>query len=644
MRDDISRIRDQTFHVKHLQKTNMYDIIVAGAGHAGCEAALAAARMGMKCLLITSDLTAIARMSCNPAIGGVAKGQITREIDALGGEMGKAIDATGIQFRMLNRSKGPAMHSPRAQADRAAYTQYMRDVVEKESNIYLLQDTVIDIITQDKECRGVVISTGRKIHSACVIIACGTFLNGLIHIGMVHYPGGRTIAEPPVYNLTENLTKRGFRAGRLKTGTPARIDKRTIDYHKVSEQPGDSEPVRFSFSTPKSPEHRRQLSCYLTNTTEETHKILEQGFDRSPLFTGKVQGVGPRYCPSIEDKIFRFRDRTSHHIFLEPEGFTTNEMYVNGLSTSLPEDIQIKALASIPGLEHAVMIRPGYAIEYDYFFPWQIHPTMETKVIANLYFAGQINGTSGYEEAAAQGIMAGINAALKISDKAPFTLKRNEAYIGVLIDDLITKETNEPYRMFTSAAEHRIILRQDNADRRLLKYGYKLGIQNEESHNRLLEKESAIRQIKETLQTTRIRPEESGTLANGPDSGMIQGSMRAASLLKRPGISLKSILECSLLLRESVESISTDTDVYEQVEIDCKYEGYMKRELLMAEKISRLEHHYIPDNFDYNTIKGLSNEGREKLIRHKPGTIGQASRILGVTPADISVLMVKIGR
>ncbi|RNA64020.1 tRNA uridine-5-carboxymethylaminomethyl(34) synthesis enzyme MnmG [Prosthecochloris sp. ZM_2] len=621
----------------------MYDIIVAGAGHAGCEAALAAARMGQKCLLITSDFTAIARMSCNPAIGGVAKGQITREIDALGGEMAKAIDTTGIQFRMLNRSKGPAMHSPRAQADRAEYTLYMRKVIEQEPLIDLLQDTVTDIRVSGTSCHGVMITTGRTIEGRAVILACGTFLNGLIHIGMTHYPGGRTIAEPPVHGLTENLVTRGFKAGRLKTGTPARIDKRSVDFSKVTEQPGDTDPVIFSFSTSRSTP-RRQLSCYLTATTEKTHTILEQGFDRSPLFTGKVQGVGPRYCPSIEDKIFRFKDRKSHHIFLEPEGFDTNEMYVNGLSTSLPEDIQIEAMKTIPGLEHVVVMRPGYAIEYDFFFPWQIHATMKTKLIDNLYFCGQINGTSGYEEAAAQGLIAGINAALKNTGQEPFVLKRHEAYIGVLIDDLITKETSEPYRMFTSAAEHRIILRQDNADRRLMHYGKKFGLIGDQQIQRLRQKEDSIHALTTLLQSERLSPEKIQHLFAQTSYKAPSGSMRAFNLLKRPSISIQGILEASPSLAEQAKAVTDDPSVLEQVEIDCKYEGYIKREQLMAEKIARLEEHHIPESFDYHAVKGLSNEGREKLLRHRPETIGQASRILGVTPADISVLMVRLGR
>ncbi len=621
----------------------MYDIIVTGAGHAGCEAVLAAARMGSSCLLISSDLSAIARMSCNPAIGGVAKGQITREIDALGGEMAKAIDATGIQFRMLNRSKGPAMHSPRAQADRTLYSLYMRKVIEAEKNIDLLQDTVTSLECSSGSFQAVVLSSGRVIKARAAILACGTFLNGLIHIGMNHYAGGRTLAEPPVYGLTEQLVNLGFTAGRLKTGTPPRIDGRSVDYAKVEEQQGDNEPVSFSFTTNPAP-GRRQLSCFVTKTNPLTHALLKKGFDRSPLFTGKVQGVGPRYCPSIEDKICRFPDKTGHHIFLEPEGFDTNEMYVNGFSTSLPEEIQLEGLRSIAGLEQAKMIRPGYAIEYDYFFPHQIKSTLETKVIANLYFVGQINGTSGYEEAAAQGLMAGMNASLKTQGRPPLLLKRSDAYIGVLIDDLVTKETNEPYRMFTSSAEHRLMLRHDNADIRLRHFGATAGLVDEGTFIACNQNINMIAELKELLLHARVPASEINTILVSLGYPGVTNSQSALSLLKRPGIHLTMLLDASPMLKSTVNAITSNPLLYEQVEIDLKYEGYLKRDLFMTERILRLEAHQIPPSFTYNTVSGLSNEGREKLNKHQPETIGQASRILGVSPSDVSVLMIHLGR
>jgi len=620
----------------------MYDIIIAGAGHAGCEAALAAARMGSCCLLISSDLTAIARMSCNPAIGGVAKGQITREIDALGGEMAKAIDATGIQFRLLNRSKGPAMHSPRAQADRTQYSMYMHQVIESENNIDLLQDTVTGIECLSGSFTGAILASGRIIPARTAILACGTFLNGLIHIGMQHYAGGRTLAEPPVYGLTENLMSYGFKVGRLKTGTPPRIDKRSVDYSMTEEQYGDEEPVTFSFAT--KPLKRPQISCFATKTTAITHEILKKGFNRSPLFTGKIQGVGPRYCPSIEDKISRFPEKDSHHIVLEPEGFNTNEMYVNGFSTSLPEEIQLEGLRSIPGLSHVKMIRPGYAIEYDYFFPHQIKRTLETKLINNIYFAGQINGTSGYEEAAAQGLMAGINASLKLQSRPPLLMKRSDAYIGVLIDDLITKETNEPYRMFTSSAEHRLMLRHDNADIRLQHFGLMAGLIKNNAMNKCSDKILQIEALKQLLTVSKLQADDVNALLIRLDYPLVNISLSASNLLKRPRVHLASLMESSLSLTEAVHAISNNQLVYEQVEIDLKYEGYLKRDLLMAERILRLEAHLIPAHYKYDTISGLSNEGKEKLYKHQPETIGQASRILGVSPSDISILMIHIGR
>jgi tRNA uridine 5-carboxymethylaminomethyl modification enzyme len=621
----------------------MYDVIVVGAGHAGCEAALAVARSGLLCLLITSDLSAVARMSCNPAIGGVAKGQMTREIDALGGEMAKAIDATGIQFRLLNRSKGAAMHSPRAQADKTLYSLYMRKVIEHENKIDLLQDTVVGISAPSGKYSAVTVRSGRTIHSKAAILACGTFLNGLIHIGMNHYPGGRSTAEPPVEGLTESLVSLGFSFGRLKTGTPPRIDSRSVNYAFVSEQPGDSEPVPFSFSS-KSVSQRNLVSCYLTKTTDKTHDILRTGFDRSPLFTGKVQGVGPRYCPSVEDKIFRFPEKSSHHIFLEPEGEDTIEMYVNGFSTSLPEDVQIAGLRSIPGLENVKLIRPGYAIEYDFFHPWQIRSTMETRLVENLYFAGQINGTSGYEEAAAQGLMAGINAVRKLRGNIPLVLGRNQAFIGVLIDDLITKETKEPYRMFTSSAEHRLILRHDNADLRLCSIGHECGLVSDETLFRSASITKLAEQCVDQLKSIRIKPSEINQFLASKGVQELFSPTSAFNIVKRPGINLSELIDHSPSVRSGIGDTCNDIRVIEQVQIEIKYEGYIRREQLIADRIARLDALHIPENFNYQSLNSLSSEGREKLLKHRPSTIGQASRILGVSPSDVSILMIRLGR
>jgi tRNA uridine 5-carboxymethylaminomethyl modification enzyme len=621
----------------------MYDIIVVGAGHAGCEAVLSAARSGSSCLLITSDLTAVARMSCNPAIGGVAKGQMTREIDALGGEMAKAIDATGIQFRILNRSKGAAMHSPRAQADKTRYSLYMRRVIESESRIDLLQDTVTGICSEEGLFKGVIVSSGRKITAKAAVLACGTFLNGLIHVGMNHYPGGRTVAEPPVTGLTESLASLGFTYGRLKTGTPPRIDSRSVNYDIVQKQPGDQIPVPFSFET-ETVSDRNLVCCFMTKTTSETHAILRKGFDRSPLYTGKVQGVGPRYCPSVEDKIHRFPDKESHHIFLEPEGTDTVEMYVNGYSTSLPEDVQLEGLRSIPGLENVKMIRPGYAIEYDYFHPWQIKASLETRLVQNLYFAGQINGTSGYEEAAAQGLVAGLNASRNICGKEPLILGRDQAYIGVLIDDLITKETNEPYRMFTSSAEHRLILRHDNADLRLRQAGYDCGLVDSETYQRTLAIIEGVELCIRILQEVKVPCVEINALLFHKGFPELQAPVKALSIIKRPGIELRDVLASSATVREATGELCLDDRIVEQVEIEIKYEGYIKRDQMMTERIARLDALHIPDNFNYNSLNSLSGEGLEKLLKHRPSTIGQASRILGVSPADISILMIRLGR
>lgn len=617
-----------------------YDVIVVGAGHAGCEAAAAAANMGSKVLLITMNMTTIGQMSCNPAMGGVAKGQIVREIDALGGYSGIVSDKSMIQFRMLNRSKGPAMWSPRTQNDRARYSEEWRLMLEGTRNLDFWQEMVSGIIVEGKKIVGVKTALGLEIRAKAVVLTNGTFLNGKIHIGEKNFGGGRT-AEKASTGLTEDLISYGFESGRMKTGTPPRIDGRSLDYSKMEEQPGDSEPGKFSFLNSSKP-LSKQLSCWITYTNESVHEELEKGFSKSPMFQGRIQGLGPRYCPSIEDKINRFADRERHQIFVEPEGWNTIEIYVNGFSTSLPEDVQYRALTKIPGFEKAKMFRPGYAIEYDYFPPTQLKTSLETQLIDNLYFAGQINGTTGYEEAACQGLMAGINAHNKISGKDPLILKRSEAYIGVLIDDLVNKGTIEPYRMFTSRAEYRILLRQDNADLRLTGKGYSIGLASEERYIALQSKKSSLNEAISALNSTKISPEEINDNLAAIGSSLIREKSSAASLLKRPEITIKELSQLHHSLTHLISRFSPE--VIEQAEIVLKYEPYIDREHKMAEKIESLEEYKIHDNFDYDRVKALSSEAREKLKKIKPATIGQMSRISGVSPADVSILTVYLGK
>lgn len=610
-------------------------MIVVGAGHAGCEAALAAARMGCKTLLLTMNIFTVAQMSCNPAIGGLAKGQLVREIDALGGEMAKAIDDTGIQFRMLNRSKGPAVWSPRAQADRMAYSMRMRWALERQEGLNLKQGTVVEVVVKEGRAVGVKTQIEGFIPARAVVLTPGTFLNGLIHIGLKSFSAGRA-GEFPAQGLTENLVAMGFKTGRLKTGTPPRVDGRTLDFDQMEPQWGDDPPTPFSFFTERITID--QLPCYLTYTNPRTHQILENGLDRSPLYTGKIIGIGPRYCPSIETKIVRFRDKQRHQIFLEPEGRNTLEYYVNGFATSLPEDVQIAGLRSIRGLERVEVTRLGYAIEYDFFPPHQLKASLETKLVENLFFAGQINGTSGYEEAAAQGIMAGINAVLRIRGEEPFVLDRSEAYIGVLIDDLITKDHQEPYRMFTSRAEYRLILRQDNADLRLMGYGRKYGLVSDEAYQKLERKRRAIRETIDLLKRTRVGPERLNPLLRRLGSSELPQAETLYKVLKRPEVNLSH-------LREIVDIPTLlDQGVGEQVEIEVKYEGYIRRQEEQIRRFKRLEEKRIPQEMDYSSLKALSAEAREKLSLIRPASLGQASRIAGVSPADISILAVYLAR
>ncbi len=619
---------------------NKYDVIVVGAGHAGCEAAAAAANLGSSVLLITMDMSKIAQMSCNPAIGGIAKGQIVREIDALGGLTGVVADKSTIQFRMLNRSKGPAMWSPRTQNDRQLFTIYWREELENISGVDFWQDQVSSLIIEKGVVKGVITGTGLQILSSSVVITAGTFLNGVVHVGLKKLTGGR-MGEKNSSGVTEQLTELGFSSGRMKTGTPPRVDGRTLDYSKMEIQNGDASPGRFSYSK-KTAAAINQRPCWITYTNSAVHEMLKTGFDESPMFTGKIEGLGPRYCPSIEDKINRFSERDRHQIFVEPEGWNTVEIYVNGFSTSLPEHVQHKALKLIPGFENVKMFRPGYAIEYDYFPPTQLKLTLETRLIENLYFAGQINGTTGYEEAACQGLMAGINAHLKTHHKEPFILSRSEAYIGVLIDDLVNKGTNEPYRMFTSRAEYRLLLRQDNADIRLTEKAFRLGLVGEERLGDVKNKIKNTADIVEYFKKTSVLPDEINPLLNSCGTNPISQNYKLNQILSRPQITLgdleKHIPSVGLFLSKY------NDDEKEQAEISLKYEGYLEKELLQVEKHERLEGLLISPGVDYSKISALSHEAREKLNKHKPQTIGQASRISGISPADISVLLVLLGR
>jgi tRNA uridine 5-carboxymethylaminomethyl modification enzyme len=621
---------------------NKYNVIVVGAGHAGCEAAAAAANLGSKVLLITMDMNKIAQMSCNPAMGGIAKGQIVREIDALGGYSGIVSDKSTIQFRMLNLSKGPAMWSPRTQNDRMVFSAEWRERLEKTPNVDFWQDMVRELIVEDGRVLGVITGMGQRIESDAVVLTNGTFLNGIIHIGTKQFGGGR-IGEKAASGLTEQLIQLGFESGRMKTGTPPRIDGRTLNYDAMERQDGDENPSKFSYSSETAPvTQEKQRPCWITYTNEKVHDILRTGFDESPMYAGRIQGLGPRYCPSIEDKINRFAERDRHQIFVEPEGWNTVEIYVNGFSTSLPDHIQYKAIQLIPGFENAKMFRPGYAIEYDYFPPTQLKLSLETHLIENLFFAGQINGTTGYEEAACQGLIAGINAHQKVAEKDAFILKRSEAYIGVLIDDLVNKGTDEPYRMFTSRAEYRILLRQDNADVRLTEMGHALGLASDERLEAVKQKISKTDNLVKLFKKTSITPSEVNPMLEQLGTSAVPQNYKLDAILSRPQVTLNNMIASLPLVQNMV--IGCDSETLLQTEILLKYEGYLEKEKQLADKINRLEDIKIMDDFDYANIQSMSKEAREKLHKQKPKTLGQASRISGISPADVSVLMIHLGR
>ncbi len=617
-----------------------YDVIVVGAGHAGCEAAHAAATMGSKVMLVTMNMMTIAQMSCNPAMGGVAKGQIIREIDALGGVSGIISDKSMIQFRMLNRSKGPAMWSPRSQNDRMRFSEEWRLFLEKNPNIDFWQEMVTGIIVKDGKIAGIKTGIGLEIKCKALVLTNGTFLNGIIHIGEKQFGGGRT-AERAATGLTEELVRLGFQSGRMKTGTPPRVDGRTIDYSALEEQLGDENPGKFSFSDETRP-LSRQLNCHIAYTNQKVHDVLKTGFDRSPMFNGRIKGIGPRYCPSIEDKINRFSERERHQLFIEPEGWQTIEVYINGFSSSLPEDVQFKALREIDGFKEVKMFRPGYAIEYDYFPPTQLKSTLETKLVGNLFFAGQINGTTGYEEAACQGLIAGINAHNNVNDKDSFTLKRSEAYIGVLIDDLINKGTEEPYRMFTSRAEYRILLRQDNADLRLTEIGYSIGLASESRLRKVIEKKNQVEQLIKELAELKIVPVEINNPDHSGHKSIAKDKISTHKLIKRPEVKILNLSQKDDIVNKVVSHYKFEE--IEQAEIQIKYESYIEKEKQMVDKLQSLEDHKIPDNFDYSKVQALSAEGKEKLMTIRPQTLGHASRISGVSASDISILMIYLRR